>query len=109
MKKSQAEKEKEEMDNEVIKLFKQGYKIDDVAEMLDLSDYTVNTIIAAHKKLYGEIVREPIKRKERYTAPKDEKIESIEGCKFAEDNRKVYKVVVNGKRYIDFTDMVAGL
>lgn len=109
MKKSQAEKEKEEMDNEVINLFKQGYKIDDVAEMLDLSDCTVNTIIAAHKKLYGEIVREPIKRKERYTAPKEEKMESTEGCEFAEDKRKTYKVIVDGKRYIDFTDMVAGL
>ena len=109
MKKSQAEKEKEEMDNEVISLFKQGYKIDDVAEMLDLSDCTVNTIIAAHKKLYGEIIREPIKRKERYTAPKEEKMESLVGCKFAEDKRKTYKVVVDGKRYIDFTDMVAGL
>lgn len=109
MKKTQAEKEKEEMDNEVINLFKQGYKIDDVAEMLDLSDCTVNTIIAAHKKLYGEIIREPIKRKERYTAPKEEKMESLVDCEFAEDKRKIYKVVIDGKRYIDFTDMVAGL
>lgn len=109
MTKLEMKKQKEEMDNEVIKLYKQGYRIDDIAEMLDLSDCSVNTIIAAHKKMYGDIKREPIKRKERYTAPVEEKMESLEGCKFAEDNRRVYKVVVNGKKYIDFTDMVAGL
>lgn len=101
-------KQKAELDNEVIVLFKQGYIINDIAEMLDLSDCTVNTIIAAHKKMYGEIVREPIKKKERYTAPSDETI-STDGCKFAEDKRRTYKVVIDGKRYIDFTDMVMGL
>ena len=92
---------------EVVKLYKQGKIQFDIAEILDISYTTVSNIIKAYQEDHGKIKREKVQRKE-YNIAEESNLD-ISSCNFAVDKRKTYKVIVDGIRYVDITEMVSGL